>query len=57
VDSACGQRWRPGRTTGRTIYEQVGDEPSDDDTLIGVMDSADLAAEACEAHNVLLPPL
>lgn len=37
-------RWRTGRKVGRTIYIQTGDEPSDDDTLIGVMDTPQLAA-------------
>lgn len=45
--------WRQGRKIGRTIYAQMGPEPSDDDPLIGVMDTPDLAAAACEAHNEL----
>ncbi len=43
--------WRTGRKVGRTIYRQVGDEPSDDDPLIGVMDTPELAAEAVAAVN------
>lgn len=46
--------WRVGRKVGRTIYAQC--EPhraSDDDRLIGLMDTADLAAEAVRAHNQL----
>ncbi len=54
TDTACGQRWRTGRHVGRTIYEQLSDGPSDDDTLIGVMDSPELAAEACRCHNAML---
>lgn len=41
--------WRRGRTVGRTIYVQVGDQPSDDDVLIGLMDysaDAELIAHA-----------
>jgi hypothetical protein len=43
--------WRVGRKVGRTIYQQVGPEPSDDDVLIGVMDTPDLAWQAVAAHN------
>ena len=43
--------WRTGRHVGRTVYARLGAEASDDDVLIGLMDSPDLAAEACEAHN------
>lgn len=46
--------WRVGRKVGRTIYAMTGPEPSDDDPLIGVMDTPELAAEACEAHNYRL---
>jgi hypothetical protein len=48
------QPWRTGRKVGRTIYMQLGPEPSDDDVLIGVMDFAPLATLAVEAHNALL---
>ncbi len=45
--AACRARatgaWRVGRKVGRTIYAQVGPEPSDDDVLIGVMDTPELA--------------
>jgi hypothetical protein len=44
-------RWRTGRKVGRTIYAQPGAEPSDEDLLIGVMDTPALAREAVEAHN------
>ena len=46
--------WRAGRKVGRTIYAMAGGEASDDDVLIGMMDSPELAAEACAAHNALL---
>ena len=39
------ETWRVGRKVGRTIYRQLGDEPSDDDPLIGVMDTAEDAAQ------------
>jgi hypothetical protein len=43
--------WRTGRKLGRTIYAQLGPEPSDDDPLIGVMDTRTIADEAVECHN------
>jgi hypothetical protein len=43
--------WRTGRKLGRTIYAQRGDAAADNDILIGVMDTAPLAAEACTTHN------
>lgn len=47
--------WRVGRHVGRTIYAQGGEEASRDaDVLIGVLDTPELAAEACAAHNALL---
>jgi hypothetical protein len=46
--------WRVGRKVGRTIYAQIGSEPSDDDPLIGVMDTLGLAEEAVDAHNARL---
>lgn len=45
------ERWRTGRKVGRTIYRQTGPYPSDEDPLIGVMDTVALAHEAVEAHN------
>lgn len=44
--------WRPGRKVGRTIYCQAGDEPSDDDPLIGVMDRPEYAMFACISVNL-----
>jgi hypothetical protein len=32
-------RWRTGRKVGRTIYAQIGDQPSDHDPLLGLMDT------------------
>lgn len=46
--------WRTGRRVHRTIYCQLGDQPSDHDPLIGVMDSAELAAAAVDAHNRMI---
>lgn len=44
--------WRVDRRVGRTVYAVVGQEPSDVDILIGVMDTPDLAAAAVVAHNL-----
>lgn len=43
--------WRVGRKVGRTIYVQINDEPSEDDPLIGVMDTPELAQAAVDHHN------
>jgi hypothetical protein len=43
--------WRTGSHAGRTVHAQAGDEASRADVLIGVMDSPELAAEVCSAHN------
>lgn len=44
-------RWRTGRRVGRTIYRQLGPVPSDEDPLIGVMDTPELAGLAVDAVN------
>lgn len=46
--------WRQGRHQGRHLYAQTGPRPSDDAPLVGTLDTAELAAEACEAHNEAL---
>lgn len=46
--------WRTGRKVGRTIYAQLGELPSDDDRLIGVMDTPVMASEVVNAHNEAL---
>jgi hypothetical protein len=48
-------RWRVGRKVGRTVYVQLGPEPSDDDPLIGMMDTRELAAQVVLDHNRNLP--
>ena len=45
--------WRTGRKVGRTIYALAGDEPSDSDALIGVMDTPELARQAADAVNAI----
>jgi hypothetical protein len=45
-------RWRTGRHVGRTIY-LTGDAPStEDDILIGMMDTVELAEDAVRNHNI-----
>jgi hypothetical protein len=46
--------WRTGQTVGRTIYAQIGDNPSDHDHLLGLMDTPQLADHAVKAHNAVL---
>jgi len=43
--------YRTGRKLGRTIYQQHGPDPSDEDTLIGVMDTPELGALVVAALN------
>jgi hypothetical protein len=45
--------WRTGRKVGRTIYFQRGPEPSDDDPLVGVMDTPALAEAVVRGLNWL----
>jgi hypothetical protein len=46
--------WRIGSKVGRTIHAQLGELPSDDDPLIGVMDTPQLAEEIVNSHNAAL---
>lgn len=53
-NSSChyyAKYWRVGRKVGRTIYAQLGEDPSYDDPLIGMMDTKVLAQIAVAAHN------
>jgi hypothetical protein len=48
-------RWRTGRKVGRTIYAIQHPEDKtdrDEDPLIGVMDTPELAEEAVRTHNL-----
>lgn len=45
---------RVGRKVGRTIYQQQGEAPSDDDPLVGMMDTRELAQAVVDAYNVLV---
>lgn len=42
---------RTGRKVGRTIYLQRGLEPSDNDELVGTMDTPELASAVVHATN------
>lgn len=50
-DDRIDKRWRQGRKVGRTIYAMVGRVPHDNDELIGMMDTPELAADAVRSHN------
>lgn len=39
------------RTVGRTLYHQLGDEPSDDDPILGLVDTPELAHRIVDALN------
>ena len=45
------ERWRVGRSLGRTLYRQVGDEASKADEFIGFMETRELANQVVEAVN------
>jgi hypothetical protein len=49
VEPRENERWRVGRRVGRTIYRQLGPNPSDDDPLIGVMDTPAFARAVVDA--------
>lgn len=51
VSSPLSPSLRQGRKVGRTLYVQRGYQPSDDDELIGVVDSAAVARVICAAVN------
>jgi hypothetical protein len=46
-----GLRLRTGRKVGRTLYFQLGPEPTDEDALLGMMDSASVAQEIVRRWN------
>lgn len=48
---AMSMRWRQGMKLGRTLYAQHGDQPSEFDTLIGMLDNCDLARHVVKLHN------
>jgi hypothetical protein len=46
--------WRTGRSLGRTVYARTGGDDREADTVIGMLDTRELAEEACAAHNAEL---
>ena len=46
--------WRQGRTQARNVYARTGGDDWLAETMIGQLDTAEYAAEACEAHNEAL---
>jgi hypothetical protein len=46
-----GAPMRVGRRVGRTLYLTLGGEASEEDLLVGVMDSPELAEYVAEAVN------
>lgn len=49
-------RIRQGRKVGRTLYRQLGSEPSDEDPLIGVVDTPAYAQLIVAAVNRYVGP-
>ena len=47
-------RYRNGRHLGRTIYRQMGENPSDQDEFVGIMDTREMAGVVVDALNHLL---
>jgi hypothetical protein len=45
------EKWRVGRSLGRTLYIQVGEEPSKDDQCIGMVDTREIAGRIVTAMN------
>lgn len=46
---------RQGRKVPRMLYLQAGDEPADDDPIIGLVDTPELAALIVAAVNAYRP--
>ena len=47
-------RWRVGRSIGRTVYIMTGDTPAKGDTVVGMLDTPELATLVVEAVNAHL---
>lgn len=50
-EQTFGRPWRIGWSLGRTVYAQVGDEPSKRDVLLGLMETEALARAVVDEHN------
>lgn len=49
-----GVWYRTGRRNGRVIYEQTGEQPSDNDVMVGTMDTRALALLVVGSLNRIL---
>lgn len=45
-------RYRVGRKLKRTVYRQLGDEPSDDDSFLGIFDDPAVAEYVVKLLNI-----
>ena len=45
------EMWRTGRTLGRTLYIQTGEQPSKNDQCVGMLDTPELAEQVVAAVN------
>lgn len=57
----AGTRWQAGGSVGRSVYAVFDDVTTEhardrDSYLIGMFDTAELAAAAIDAHNAALKP-
>ena len=50
----ANERWRTGRTLGRTMYARTGGDDWKADTEFGMLDTRPIATRACADHNALL---
>jgi len=55
-DTSAAPRLRGGRKVGRTLYAQMGEQASDADPLIGVVDDVTLANALVVAFNETFSP-
>lgn len=44
-------KWRIGRTLGRTIYAEIGPDPSKQDFFLGIFDSKEVASYLVRMQN------
>jgi hypothetical protein len=54
MEDRVNARWRTGRKLGRTVYAMVGDDPSDADEFLGIMETPTLADVVVYEHNEAL---
>ncbi len=57
IDTAQDRLWRTDLALGRNVYVLLSNDsakPSENDPLIGVMESSALAEDIVQTHNVLV---